>query len=860
MTTATATLYEQEPVGAVVAVDGAVAAPSPTAVGFEVLRWTPEEVAVLGAGRRLSGSQWFERHGVRIDGDRALRLSLDLTPYLREVADCCCDNLHRSVDFRCSTQVGKSTLLRTMLGCWFDQDPSSVLLGFPSDDDAHDFNELQVIPTFLRTRVLRRLLPPEGTAEFRSSCQRRRLVSAAGTIHAVGLQKAKSAKSRVCRRVALDEVDEIPDDVGDQGDPVELAEERQRTTPDPMTLCTGTYTTTEGRLWRRRRSVTDRRRFFVPCPRCGERGVLAKRRDPDMHGDSPVFELGWSEGLTVEHAGALTAGALDDSVWLVCPHCREKVYERDRLAMVARGRYVSAVPDPDDPEREVAETIDADGVIHSVSPEGEAVSFAPGDTPTPRTSRFRRVRAGFTVNAFYSPWLSLGAVLGKFLEAKAAGVVALKNFINSWLAEPWRESAQRLERKALRRRCVAPEHLGGGVPEWARAAGLDRLEHGELPPWTKMLTMACDTQADGWWWSVMAWGAGRRRHLVARGFAPGAEADIETGKPAGWLELERVWSGVWATPDRMDGPALRLMVDAVGIDSGGDKTYDIYDLCAEYPEFLWPTKGRDVGGVRQGDNLYKLVPVPYRTEGGADVGGVAHLMEIDVNQVKSQVARDLRADFMAPGAVTFHAGCLDPSSDCFTQLTAEERVVELVGRPGRGRARDERAVWRARHGNNHEFDLQVIHAAVAVRRGVLRFTEASAPNSPAPVDPAAMDPGAGRPAEERGDPEAEAPRSPRSPGERPQRGYAPERLPNVRDGFGGGGLRGGGVGGGGSAMVRSDGSAGIERMTASQVSRAKGVARQTINGAELGALRKLRLGFLADPVLREVILRMEREL
>lgn len=850
--TTTATLYEHDRDGGDPGIRSSSQAsgPSPDHVAwFDVLPWTDEELAVLGAGKKLSGSAWLERHGVRIDGARAVPLDLTLTPYLREVADCCTDPSVRSVDFRCSTQLGKSTLLRTMIACWMDQAPGNVLLGFPKDSDAHEWNRMELTPTFERTPALRRLLPPPGTDEFRQRVQLGRIVTAAGTVFAVGLQKANNAKRRVCRYIAIDEADEVPDDVDEQGDPLKLAEERQRTLTDrAFSLITGTFTTAAGRLWRRRQGVTDRRRFFVPCPHCAEHGVMAKRRDPDIHGDSPVFEMGWSKGLGVEHADRLRSGDLDDSVWLTCPHCSEKVYEHHRRAMVARGRFVSAVPDPGNPDAELAETIDADGVIHSVSPDGEEVRFAPvaagGAAPDHRVSRFRRARAGFTVGCFCSPWLTLGLILAEFFEAKAAGAEALKNYINSWLAEPWRETAARMSKQALRARCVAPEHQGGNVTEWARLAGLDRLEPGELPPWAKMLTMACDTQQDGWWWSVMAWGTNRRRHLVARGFAPGAAADLETGKPEGWLELERIWGRVWETPDRMaqgpESPPLRLMVDVVGIDSGGDKTYEVYDLCAEFPDFLWPTKGRDVGGVRQGDNIYKLVRVPYQTASGVHVGGVASLMELDVNQVKTQVARDLRAHAMAPGAVTFHAGCLRPDDDTFAQLTAEERVTELVGRPGRGRARDARSVWRARRGDNHEFDLQVIHVAVATRRGAVTFTGATPLQSSVKPEPSAAPEAEGSGTQDRDQSAAEraAPRV-----------YRPSRLPGVRDGFAGGGGGGGGVGGG-PAMQSG--------LTCSQVARCQGVSRQSVSAAERGALHKLYRGILADPVLGEAMRRLER--
>ena len=49
-----------------------------------------------------------------------------------------------------------------------------------------------------------------------------------------------------------------------------------------------------------------------------------------------------------------------------------------------------------------------------------------------------RSRAGFWINAIYSPWLSFSEIASEWLNSYQKPEL-LMNFVNSWLAEPWRE-------------------------------------------------------------------------------------------------------------------------------------------------------------------------------------------------------------------------------------------------------------------------------------------------------------------------------------------------------------------------------------------------------------------------------------
>ena len=103
----------------------------------------------------------------------------------------------------------------------------------------------------------------------------------------------------------------------------------------------------------------------------------------------------------------------------------------------------------------------------------------------------------YHLSSFYSPWLTFGDMAYKFLSAKDEPE-RLMNFINSWLAEPWENKANRMQSDIV----------------------LDkRLNYlrGTMPAEAQLLTCGVDVQLDHFWYSVRAWGPHLTSWLVDYG-------------------------------------------------------------------------------------------------------------------------------------------------------------------------------------------------------------------------------------------------------------------------------------------------------------------------------------------------------
>jgi phage terminase large subunit GpA-like protein len=91
-----------------------------------------------------------------------------------------------------------------------------------------------------------------------------------GMMLLTGANSATGLRSAPCRYIFADEIDAFPADVDGEGDPVSLAEKRATTFARRKILLTSTPTVKDHSRIESEYLRSDQRRFFVPCPKCGE--------------------------------------------------------------------------------------------------------------------------------------------------------------------------------------------------------------------------------------------------------------------------------------------------------------------------------------------------------------------------------------------------------------------------------------------------------------------------------------------------------------------------------------------------------------------------------------------------------------
>lgn len=290
------------------------------------------------------------------------------------------------VVFMKSAQVSGTEIGNNWLGCVMHLEPGRILQVQPSLETAKRHSKSRIAPLIDETPVLRKLVKPARSRDSGNTILAKEFPG--GLFALTGANSAKGLRSTPCRYVMLDEIDAFPEDVENEGNPIDLAVERTRTFRSKRKIYKPSTPTIKGLSnIEKAYEKSDRRRYFVPCPYCGVEQVMvwSKEYAGDMPNDVVVGQIVWPPNQPEE--AQYECGN---------PSCMALWSEGQKMGIIARGRWI-------------AERVRAPGMA-----------------------------AGFFLNALYSPWISWAEMAIEFLQAKD-DPVALKSFVNLKLAQPWED-------------------------------------------------------------------------------------------------------------------------------------------------------------------------------------------------------------------------------------------------------------------------------------------------------------------------------------------------------------------------------------------------------------------------------------
>lgn len=355
-----------------------------------------------------------------------------------------------------------------------------------------------------------------------------------------GANSPASLSSRPIRYLLLDEVDKYPANAGKEADPISLARERTKTFHNKKIVMTSTPTLQTGAIWQAFESADERRYFYVPCPHCGSLQILK------------MANIRWPKDVK-------DPAEAKEKAYYVCDVCQEVIRDHHKQDMLQKGRWIS-------------------------------------DNTSGRVSR----RVAFHLSSIYSPWLTFGDVAAEFLKSKAYPL----NFVNSWLAEPWRQEAKRYNSDLiLEKRAAYPR--------------------GRVHPDAQLLVAGVDVQLNHFWWGVRAWGPDLTSWLV------------DYGRAETWDEVETILRRPYAAHETGE----IFYISKACVDSGYN-TDEVYKFCAFNQDLCVPTKGSS----RSLRSRYA------QTKLERDIALGLILYVFDPNQWKDFIAGRLAHEVNTPGA------------------------------------------------------------------------------------------------------------------------------------------------------------------------------------------------------------------
>lgn len=428
----------------------------------------------------------------------------------------------------------------------------------------------------------------------------------------VGANSPSSLSSRSIKYLFFDEIDKYPAFSGKEADPIKLAKERTKTFVDKKIVMVSTPTVESGNIWQALMNANERRQYYVPCPHCGVSQTLKFKQIkwPDEHNDN--------------------ADMIRDTAYYECEHCGGHIHDKHKMEMLRHGTW-------------------------------EAVNAS--------QSKVRSI--SYHLSSIYSPWVTFGDVAYEFKTSKGTPA-SLMNFINSWLAEPWRSAKTKSTQNMQFTESTYPS---GIVPDKA-----------------VLLIASVDVQLDHFWWEVRAYAPGVKSYL------------IDYGQASTWDDLEEII--IHREYPSEYGEPRQIM--KAGIDSGF-RTDEVYQFCSRFPEVCIPLKG---------SSNHTTMTAPYTmTSLEKGVVGGLKLYVLNTDYWKDFIFARMVRPINEDGTIHLYKDCPQEYSD---HLRSEEKQEHRNVKTGAVTVQ-----WKplTSHPVNHLLDTCTYNAAVADIAGVKYLME-----------------------------------------------------------------------------------------------------------------------------------------
>lgn len=214
-----------------------------------------------------------------------------------------------------------------LIGSRIDANPSRMLVLFPREKTAIDFNDEKFEPMVTSCARLAERVQLKSRAEGNRQLFK---MFAGGFVKLIGSNSPGDVKSTSAPLVIVEEPDDCNQNVRGQGDSIKLAEERAKSYHNALIVIGGTPTIRGFSAIDAEIAKTDRRLFHVPCHHCGAAHVLAWEN------------LRWTKDEADPHS--VWGKHHPETAHYVCPDCGGTWNDADRLRNVRDGRWIASAP------------------------------------------------------------------------------------------------------------------------------------------------------------------------------------------------------------------------------------------------------------------------------------------------------------------------------------------------------------------------------------------------------------------------------------------------------------------------------------------------------------------------------------
>ncbi len=547
---------------------------------------------------------------------------------MREVMDCFTDPLVERIVCKFASQTSKTEgAVLNPVGYFVDQDPAHILIVEPREFDAKKVSKKRLAPMIRDTICLREKIKDPRARDSSNTILEKEFPG--GSLTLAGANSPAGIAGDPIRILLFNEVSRFPASAGAEGDPVEIGEARTTTFPNRKIGMNSSPTDEGSCRISKAYEDSDQRSYWVPCPHCGAMQTLRWK------------QVKWER----DAAG----GHLPETARYFCSECKAPWTEGERHEAVRQGEWRAL--------------------------EGK---------------RFEGT-AGFHLNALYAPWsnLSLPKLAQRWLKCRRRPLMR-KAFINTVLAEEWKERYETVTHDLGKRRERYPEREGQVV----------------VPAGVVVMTAGVDVQDDRLEIQIKGYGLEDERWALQYHILDG-----DPSASATWLAL---WELLCKPLEMERGGSDYLRATAVDT---GYHTLRAYDFCRPRSRvqtadgrlaYVFAIKGQ---GGTTGDIW---VGTPNRANKGK-----IPLYTVRVDPAKEALYTSLQK-MVEPGPGYFHFPLAVAAGKKFDQEYFDQLTAEVVV-PREDKRGFEKRVWELRSEGRRNEALDTSNYADAAFYGLCRM-------------------------------------------------------------------------------------------------------------------------------------------
>lgn len=283
-----------------------------------------EAIQALSIRERITVGEWAAKYrrigqgGSPLSMHGAIEYDVDVMPWCAEPMEAAIDPTVTHLCLWFASGMGKTDgIVSNVIGYCVTESPRNIMALYPTDSARDKWSRDVLKRTIDATPILRRAMADKESRETGHSISYKAFPG--GSIYATAAGSPSNLRGPRIGLAYAGEIDAMPVSVGKEGDPLNLLWRRCEGFEDAIKILEGTGTVKGKSRIEAAFNISDQRKWFIPCRKCGERFVLM------------FSHLDWPKGKP-------------EKAVVLCPKCAVAHSDEQRMRIVRAGQWKATAP------------------------------------------------------------------------------------------------------------------------------------------------------------------------------------------------------------------------------------------------------------------------------------------------------------------------------------------------------------------------------------------------------------------------------------------------------------------------------------------------------------------------------------